>query len=227
MSKAKWMPIVIIVWAAPLVAQQGTRWSDPEFEGAGFAGGSFIPNQQFGTVGIHYGSGYQLGARVNENLNQYWTADLEYSFANQPVRFTNLAPGIPSLDLGQTIHHFSYSVSYIPLGGFERFRPYAKVGTGATLFYLHSDTRDDALALGVAVRDSWKFTMNFGGGFKFMVDDQTALLFDVKDYISGVPSYGLPTAAEVVNGQFQPGFAPRGLLQNIQLNFGIAYRWNN
>jgi len=26
---------------------------------------------------------------------------------------------------------------------------------------------------------------------------------------------------------FQPGFASRGVLQNLQFNIGIAYRWND
>ncbi len=102
--------IVIGTCTSSLYAQ-GTRWLDPEFEGSGFAGGSFIGDHQFGNVGVHYGSGYQVGARVNENLNDYWNADLEYSLSNQPLRFTNLTPNAPSLTFGQTVHTFSYSVS--------------------------------------------------------------------------------------------------------------------
>jgi hypothetical protein len=60
-----------------------------------------------------------------------------------------------------------------------------------------------------------------------MIDDQTAFHFDVKDYLSGVPSYGLPHSAQVVNGVFQPGFASQGVLQNLTLNVGIVYRWND
>lgn len=220
-----------------MLAQQ-PRWTDPEFEGSGFTGVSAGEDFQFATqvsgspteamrtVSVHYGSGYQLGARVNQNLNDYWNADLEYSFANQPLRFTNLSPSVPTLSFGQTVHHFSYSISYIPLGGSERFRPYAKIGTGATLFYIHGDSRDYAETLGVHVRDSWKLSVNWGGGFKYILSDQALLSFDVKDYLAGVPSYGIPHSAQVIDGQFQAGCATAGVLQNFQLNIGIAYRWN-
>jgi hypothetical protein len=239
MVKLSLSVVAILISVTCLAAQQRTVWSDPEFEASGFAGGSWAGNLHFPTsvsgsaletsrtVGVRYGSGYVVGARVNQNVNDYWGAALEYSFANQPLQFTNLSPTIQSLSLGQTVHHFLYNVSYIPLGGFERFRPYAQAGGGATLFYIHGDSRDEALALGVYVRDSWKFTVNWGGGFKYMVDDQTALLFDVKDSISGVPSYGLPSAAQVINGQFQPGLASSGRLNIWQVNFGVAFRWND
>ncbi len=69
--------------------------------------------------------------------------------------------------------------------------------------------------------------MNWGGGFKYMADEQTALLLDFKDFVTAVPSYGLPRTTQVVNGQFQPGFTPTGLLHHIQLNIGVAYRWND
>ena len=229
---------IVLVCASFVNAQQRTRWSDPEFEASGFAGGSFAEDFHFSTpvsgstqetsrtVGIHYGSGYQVGARVNQNLNDYWGAALEYSFANQPLQFTNLSPTVQSLSVGQTVHHFLYNVSYIPLGGWERFRPYAQLGAGATLFFIHGD-RDQALASGVYLRDSWKFTANWGGGFKYMVDEQTALLLDFKDSVSGIPTYGLPSAAQVVNGQYQPGIGSTGRLNIWQVNFGVAFRWND
>src|SRR5215831_15274909 len=138
--RTRWAILLIAISVCPLWSQQRTRWEDPEFEGGVFVGGSFIGDKQFvtqvggssqegvRTVGVHYSSGFQLGARIVQNVNDYWNADLEYSFANQPLRFTNLSPTVPSLSLGQSIHQFSYNVSYIPLGGWERFRPYAKVG---------------------------------------------------------------------------------------------------
>jgi hypothetical protein len=230
---------LLLIGASLVNAQQRTRWSDPEYEGSVFAGGSFAqdfhfptsvsgsPQETSRTVGVHYGSGYVVGGRVNQNLNDYWGAALEYNFANHPLQFTNLSPTVQSLELSQTVHHLLYNVSYIPFGGFERFRPYAQLGAGVTLFYLHGSSRDQALASGVYVRDDWKFTGNWGAGFKYMLDEQTALLFDFKDSISGVPSYGLPSSAEVVNGHYQPGIGRTGLLNIWQVNFGVAFRWND
>ena len=78
-----------------------------EWEGGGFAGASFSKGFQFPTsvngtgqqqtVGISFASGYQVGAQITQNLRDFWAASLEYSFANQPLRFTNLTPTIQSL----------------------------------------------------------------------------------------------------------------------------------
>src|ERR1051326_144277 len=104
--RTRWAILLIVISVCPLWSQR-SRWSDPEFEAGGFAGGSFIGDKQFltqvagssqetvRTVGVYYSSGYQFGARIVDNLNDYWMADLEYSFANQPLRFTNLAPTVP------------------------------------------------------------------------------------------------------------------------------------
>src|SRR5689334_15346945 len=132
-------PIITLVLAfvcAPLIFAQG----DHHYEGGVFGGGSFVgegfqfPTAVFGseqgtsrTVGVHYASGYQIGARVAENLGDFWAADLEYTFANQPLRFTNLSPNIQSLSLGHSIHRLSYNVSYLVPVGLNRFRPYGKI----------------------------------------------------------------------------------------------------
>jgi opacity protein-like surface antigen len=176
---------------------------------------------------MKYASGYQVGARFTENLSDYWTANLDYSFANQPLTFTNLTPDIPSLSLSHSIHDFSYGVTYQALSYRSRFRPYGKLGAGAALFYIHGSSKDEASELGVRLRDSWKFAVAAGGGFKYLIDEEVALTFDVRDYISGIPSYGLPSTARIVDGQFQPGFARSGFLNNWQINLGITFLWDD
>jgi hypothetical protein len=179
------------------------------------------------TVGMNYESGYQWGYRVGEYLGDYWAADLEYSFANQPLRFTNLSPTVASISLGQSVHHFSYSISYLPFSRLKRFRAYGKLGTGATLYYIHGDSKTDALDQGLRLEDTWKFLVNWGGGMKYLAGNQVALTFDVRDNMTGVPSYGLPRSARVVNGQYFPGMATNGLLHNWQLNVGVAFQWDD
>jgi opacity protein-like surface antigen len=239
MSNHRWQAtlIVLIIAGAPLLCAQT---SEQQYEGGGFVGGSFFAgDHQFSTlvsgsltetsrtVGVHYGSGYQFGARVAENVNPYWSADLEYTFANQPMRFTNLTPTVQSLSLSQSVHHFTYNVSYLPPVRAGRWEPYVKAGAGAAWFYIHANSRDDALAQGVSLHNSWKFAFNWGGGVKYVANEQAVLIFDIKDYMIGIPNYGLPGSAQVVNGQFQPGFTPKGVLNNVQLNLGVSFRWND
>ncbi len=175
---------------------------------------------------MQYSSGYQLGLRVNQNLNDFWGVDLEYSFSDQYLRLTNISPGIQNLSLTQYTHHFSYNVSFLPSPRSERFRPYVDVGVGAALFYIAKPSKKDALDLGLKLRDSWEFLGNVGGGFKYMVQDPLAVTVDLKDRISRIPSYGIPTSAQVVGGQYQPGMALHGLMHNWQFNAGITYQWD-
>jgi len=223
----------------PAFAQDPYAPEHRDWEGSGFSGGSFAGDFSFPTpvsgdgqegsrtVGVHYASGYQVGARITQNLGDFWAASLEYNFANQPLRFTNLSPGIQSLSLSHNVHHVSYNALYLPLTRKRRLRPFATIGAGAALFYIPGRSKEEALALGVSLRDSWEFAFNWGGGLKYLAADQVALTFDVRDQISGLPSYGLPRSARITNGQYQPGIARSGRINIWQLNFGVAYQWDD
>jgi outer membrane protein W len=238
--------VVITLAGVPQMFAQSYS-SGPQYEVSGFGGASAVEEFQVPTVvsinsqqviqnvGVHYATGYQIGVRLTENVNDSWDATLEYSYANQPVTFTNLSsnlstdlsPVIQSLRLSHSVNHLNYSVSYLALGHSSCFRPYVQAGVGATLFFITESSRNTALALGVPLRDSWKFTFNWGGGAKYVLNEETVLIFDVKDYISSIPSYGLPLAGQVVNGQLQTARSSAGRLNSVQLNIGIAYRWND
>src|SRR4026207_1301218 len=107
------------------------------FGGASFGGDFAFPTlvTENGQVtsqnaGMHYASGYQLGFRGTENLSNRWAVHLEYNFANQPLRFTNLTPAVPSLSLSHYVHHFYYDGSFRLLPPGKWFRPYLKAGVG-------------------------------------------------------------------------------------------------
>src|SRR5438093_11655854 len=134
------LPLVIVI-ASSLAgfAQTSYPLEYREYEVSLFAGNSFsskfqLPTPVHGsdqevsrTVGRQYAAGPQLGVRVTQNVNDFWSVNLEYSFANQDLRFTNISPSIQNLSLTQYIHHFSYNVSFMPLPRTKRFRPYADV----------------------------------------------------------------------------------------------------
>jgi opacity protein-like surface antigen len=210
-----------------------------EWEATPFVGGSFAPDSHLDTevvsedgqtssrpVGMHFASGYQVGGRVTQNFREVWAADLEYSFANQPLRLTNLSPEIQSLSLSHYIHHFSYNVSYLPMPTTRRFRPYGSLGAGAALFSLPGSSKETAKERGLELRDDWEFALNWGGGFKYLARDGFALSVDVKDQMSHLPDYGLPRRAHIANGRFQPGLTTSGIMHNWQLNLGFSFQWD-
>src|SRR5262249_15975267 len=133
------------------------------------------PTEMSRTVGMRYVPGYQVGARVHQNLNPYWGVGLEYSFSDQEVRFTNLSPDIPTLPLGHYIHNLSYNVSYLPRTPQKAFRPYVDAGTGFSLFYFPARSSKKARDFGLNLRDSWQMVLNLGGGFKYLIMDQFSI----------------------------------------------------
>jgi len=199
----------VLIWSTAALAQPSYIPEHREWEATGFVGGTF--GTKAGNV--RYDSGYLLGVRINQNLGDFWNADLEYSFSHQHVHLTNPSPDIQRLTLNHYLHTFTYDVSYLPLPRSRRFRPYVQAGIGAALFYLPGGAKRDAQALGLQVHDSWKFVANPGGGFKYLVMDEFAVSVDVKDRLSQIPSYGLP--------------GPHGgVLQNWQVNIGFSFQWD-
>jgi opacity protein-like surface antigen len=210
-----------------------------QWEVSGFAGRSFGESFEFPTsvsgddqdprrtVGMRYGSGYLFGLRINENLGDFWAADLEYTFANQPLHFTNLSPTVQNLSLSHYSHYLAYNVSFLLLPRTKRLRPYVDAGIGAALFYIAGHAKKEALDQGIALRDSWEFLFNWGGGFRYLVVDTFAVGFDVKNRLSPVPSYGLPPSARIVDGQYLPGLARNGVMHNTQVAISLTFQWDD
>jgi hypothetical protein len=228
----------VFAWARPAIAQEGASLEHRQWEASGFAGGSFATSfrlptpvsgsdQEFSrAVGMHLASGYLIGARITDNFKESWSGDLEYSFGHENLSFTNLSPVIQSLSLTQYTHRLSYNVSYLPLPPPKRFRPYGDVGVGTALYFLPGQSKEIALGQGLNLRDTWVFLVNWGGGFRYLLQDQFAFTLDLKDRLSNVPSYGLPDSARVVNGQYQPGMHTHGIAQSWQINFGLTFQWD-
>jgi hypothetical protein len=210
-----------------------------EWEASGFTGFAFAKDYKFrtvvsgndqessGVVGMQYESGYRVGGHVGQDFGRFLGADLEYSFTDQPLRFTNLSPSAQSLYLSHFVHSLIYNVSFSPRTPDKRFRPYVGAGAGALLFYVTGESKAEALKLGIGLRDSWEAAFNFGGGFKHLVADRFALTVDVKSRLSRVPTYGLPRSAQLVDGQYQPALSVRGLMHSWQINFGVAHQWDS
>ena len=233
------LPILAVaLLPLPCRAQSAYRLVHDEWEFSVFGGGSFLGSHEYATpasgpgqpasraVGLRYGSGYQMGARVTDNHWQHWGATFEYGFSNQPVTFSNLSDSVLSLGLGHSIHRFSYDVNYYFRDRESRWRPYAFAGPGVSLFYVKGPAKASAAAQGINLSDPWKFTMNWGGGAKYLLMRQVAASLQFSDSISGVPGYGLPESGKVVSGTYVPGFHPNGYLNNWLISLGFVYQWH-
>ena len=174
-------------------------------------------------VGLNFDSGYLFGVRIGENLTPLFGAELEYSLANQPLLFVNLSPSIPLLELDQKVHDFIYSVLVYPMQRQGRYIPFVSIGMGASFFRISSDSVDDALLQGVDLKNRWKFAFSYGGGVKFPMGPEWGLRVDVRDHVTGVSDYGLPSTAPLLGA----GLRPNGALHNWQVSGGLLYTFGD
>ncbi len=228
-----------LMLSTPARAQGQSKPEHQEWEASFFYGGSFLGSGTYATpvegsststsrnVELKYASGYLMGASITNNRGQRYGGAFEYSFANQPMTFTNLADSIPSLSFGQSVHRFAYNLIYYPMERQKQLRPYVFAGPGVALFAVKGSSKDAAAVQGVHLNDPWKMTMNWGGGIKYLVMKQAGIQFQFSDSISGVPGYGLPETAKAGPGGANAGFRPDGLMNNWQVSIGFNYQWRN
>jgi opacity protein-like surface antigen len=231
------LSLFLILFPNPAPAADVFKFAHGEWEISPFGGVSFIGDGVYTTpvegstqtsrnVGLSFGTGPQLGFRLTNNRWQHWGAALEYNYSNQPITFTNLSDSTPALGLGHAIHRFAYDVLYYPRNRDYRLRPYVFAGPGVSLFYVKGSGKSAAAAQGIRLSDPWKFTMNWGGGVKYLLWKQVTASLQFSDSISGIPGYGLPEAGSVSAGTYVPGFRPKGYLNNWLIGVGLAFQWD-
>jgi len=235
-----WISVPLFLFAAVIAqgeAQVSNDAGHKEWEASFFAGFSAASDQTSLTpvegqssarpVGLDYKSGFLLGGRITQNLGSHFGAELEYSFADQPLDFIDLTPTLPNLKVDHNIHSIIYSVLVYPFDRSKRLRPYGTIGGGTSLFYIGTDSKNNAAAQGVVLKDSWKFAFSFGGGIKYLITNKLGVRADVRDQMTGVPDYGLPDVSPLLqNGGIGPAFRNAGTLHNLIVNVGLSYSWD-
>ena len=167
---------------------------------------------------------YVLGVRITENRWQYVGAELEYSFTDQPLLFQDLSPTLPLLALDHRVHKLAYSLLFHGRGRGERIRPFGSIGFGTSFFQVSNHSQDEALRQGVDLKNRWKLAFSYGAGVKFQVVPGWGIRADFRDQITGVPDFGLPSQAPLLEGgETGPGFRPDGTLHNWQITVGFVY----
>ena len=175
---------------------------------------------------MRFESGYRIGARATQNLGEFFATTIEYGFSDQPLRLTNVSSRLPNLNMSHFVHSLTYNVSFSPMRRSQRFRPHIEAGTGALLFHISENSKNDAEDRDLRLEDSWEVLFNYGIGFKYLFADRFALVADVKGRVSDIPTYGLPSKSKFVNGQFEPAISASGIMHSWQINIGFAHQWD-
>ncbi len=220
---------LLLVWSLPEVSAQSPRlrtdskWEVSVFFGRSALGdGTFVTPVEGGTtqvVGLSFDSSYVLGFRIAENLGPRLGAELEYAVANQPALFENLGPSLPQLELNQKVHTLAYNLVIYPREREDRIVPFVFIGIGTSLFDVSVASKQEALQQGVELADRWKFVFSYGGGVKLALATDWGVRFDIRDHVTGVNDFGLPSTAPLLGA----GFRPEGSFHNWQMSVGYLY----
>ena len=175
------------------------------------------------TVNLSYDPGLALGFRITENLGRKIGAEIEYSYVDHSLSFSNLSDVLPTFNVKQWIHKIVYSILAYPLGRKGRVQPFGSFGGGTSFFQIADDS--EAIRNAILLKDRWKLAASFGGGVKIPLSGPWGFRVDVRDQITSVPDFGLPAIAPAFQGNSGAGLLPDGLFHNWQVDAGIIYRF--
>ena len=218
-----------LILCTTVSAQQQRVNSNPEWELSFFAGMAMLGEAEANTPiedssdflksSIDPDNGILLGARITQNLGNYFAAEFDYTFSDHSGTFNNPTPSTPALDLDQTTHSFFYNLLFYARDPYKSLRPYVSGGVGATLYALDGSIKSTSKQLGFSMNNNWKAGLRVGGGVKYKLSDKIGVRVDLSDQLSDVPSYGMPSVVPVPGA----GYSPSGTLHNIQMSFGLIY----
>ena len=205
---------------------------EDKWEFSGFFGVSQLADRAFltpiegggsKTVSLSYDPGLALGFRITENLARKIGAEIEYSYVDHSLSFSNLSDVLPSLSVKQRIHKIVYSILVYPLGRKGRFQPFGSFGGGTSYFQIADDS--EAVQNSIILRDRWKLAASFGGGVKIPLSGPWGFRVYIRDQVTSVPGFGLPETAPTFQGTVGAGLQPDGLFHNWQIDAGFIYRF--
>ena len=153
----------------------------------------------------HFTNGAVFGGRVTENPWQHLGFEQSVGYNRNQFRFDNPVPGVVVMNtpLNTRVLNANFDVlGYFTRRG-SRVRPFVAAGIGGVRF----SPTDDAITFfqnnsikptNQLLRQETRGQYNYGGGVKIRLNNWLGVRFDVRDYFSWNPTFGMST---VPNGQ--------------------------
>jgi len=213
---ARLLPLVALaLFSTPAARAQGVRVFV-------MGGGSFLEDERFFTsLGDRFRSNYASGGKITFggefSLAPVFGFEGSYGYGRNNVRVTDLATS-QTLGYGVRTQRLSANLvahSPIPVLG---VRPYATAG----LEYDHLGPTGQAKTLAftqgfadqlVTLGASNQVGFNYGGGVEWSFFPTLALRLDLRDHITGTPTYGLSSAR----------FPVSGAAHGVELSAGLTF----
>ncbi len=155
----------------------------------------------------HYNNGPKFGLRGTLDFSDHWGGEVMWAISGNNLRITSSTVPQPR-EFGVHVNQFSVNALYLATSRESWLRPFATAGLGFSHFGPTSDAQVQAtqafLNQPAVIQAETKPAFNFGAGVEAKPWTHFGLRADFRDYISGTPTYGLPTAAVAPGAPFFP-----------------------
>jgi hypothetical protein len=192
--------------------------------------------RSFSELSVPYTTGYAtggvgtVGVEVPLKKSKIFGLEGSYGFGQNNLRLSNLAysPAVVK-SYGLRDNRFSGDlVAHYP-GSYKGAHPYAVFGVEYDRFSPTSSATTLATSTGFAYAATAKLTsqgtggVSFGGGIDWIGYRKLGLRIDVRDHITGSPTFGMPTSQPSTAGL--PWFPATGSAHKIEYTIGIVYHF--
>ncbi len=220
--------VLVLTLAAPALAQDGTMvtvYLAPSFQ---TGERTFIAQPNI-PVSVDYDTGWRVGFRLTHSLNDRTSVEGTYALGRNAMNVTQAAPAVSQRHFSFWAQQFAANgLYYFRNAGSEEWKPYATMGLGMARFTPTDEARnlalsDSFLSQPTRIEADNIIAFNFGGGAeKRLGDGPASIRFDLRDYVSDHPTFGLPETPFTPGGAFFPS---TGSSHNIEATAGMSFHF--
>jgi hypothetical protein len=200
-------------------------------------GGTSIRDaRSFYEAGILYSTLYATGGAANLGIevplkkSKIFGFEASYGFSQSNLRLTNQNTNpVTVKSYGLRDSRFSGDLVVHSPSTYRGARPYFVLGAEYDRYSPTSAATSLATTTGFGSAAVAKLTsegsggVNFGGGIDYEIGKKVSLRLDVRDHVTGSPTFGLPTSQPSTAGL--AWFPATGSAHNIEYTIGIAYHF--
>jgi opacity protein-like surface antigen len=181
-----------------------------------------LPQSTVPLDGEHrFSLGVRGGLRVGVDGSGRWGQDIIYSYGTNAANIVVVSNG--DFAYTQRAHQFAYNAVFYP-GGLSHSKkafPYLTAGAGGAIFTLSQKAIREAMDMGLGqLKTHTTFAFNVGGGVRYQFNDRCGIRFDLRDWMSHPPRYGIPAESTDPDSFV---FPVKGVFQQVEFSIGLVF----
>jgi hypothetical protein len=170
-----------------------------------------------------FNNGIKIGIRGTVNVKEHWGGEGTYSFSSNGLQVTRSVPA-SGQTFGVHLHQITGNALYFFTARDKSFRPFLTAGLGLSRYSPTSDAKLSAaqsfLGQPAVLTSTSAFNFNFGAGIESRPWDHFGLRLDLRDHLTAIPRFGLPSSATSPGSPF---FPIQGRAQDFEIATGLTY----